>query len=676
MRKVTTAYHSANKAETRSSEFLVISDTGFGLNKISSSENWSFKSRTGLNSDDLTMWRCNRITSETETDYGHVIIGSYREDKYYSNAAPGNNITFLFENDCYPVEYKIEFFNVDSDMHNPASTVTGKTNQEALLTFSWFELLTSAGGESNLQLLKFHFTKWSKQGVKPVILLATYGEPAVFTKEDLLSVDITLETDPTCQTIPYNSYSCTVIDETDAYNPLIQDSKTYNFAHNQKFKFFNFEKGFADNDIITDELSLFDYEICPVGSAYFRNAKQQGTAVSFDFIDIVEKYDNIFLSDEELKLSSHFTKRNVKSYLTTLFGNDLDVSEIPSDLKSITPFYTESKTKILLYMAQIMQKYIYVTTEGILSFKGTSDSTENFCIELTQSYQNPVIEKNYENDGIEVSSYGYDVSQNPDTAFNRIEFIFDGEVKAFSDGRSIFDSETQEQIFKIPKHNFRTFELRYKLNDIYDRDSLFVLPFNGPVRYMADLIEEITSDIPEIKLSDGRKFVVLFLLEYYDTFITYTVDFGKNTTIKSTDSCYDEIVSNCAAFVLVMNNLQGNKITSTTNIIKKQKYNSNQQNTSVQINNPAVTDFETAVAVRDWISSQVDNSAFAIDTDWRGDCSLEIGDKIPIEVALTRNGIKSYENKYTGTVVKNIIEYNGALKMQTTLFAPVQDILS
>lgn len=672
MRKVTTAYRNANKAETRSSDFLVVSDTGFDLNVINSSDVWTYKSRTGLNSDDLTMWRCNRITSETETDYGYVIIGSYREDKYYSNAAPGNNITFLFENDCYPVEYKIEFFNVDSDMHNPASTVTGKTNQESLLTFSWLELLTSAGGESNLQLLKFYFTKWSKQGVKPVILLATYGEPAVFTKEDLLSVDITLETDPTAQSIPYNSYSCTVIDETDAYNPLIPDSKIYNFAHNQKFKFFNFEKGFSDEDIITDELSLFDYEICPVGTAYFRNAKQQGTAVAFDFIDIVEKYDNIHLSDSELKLSSHFTKRNVKSYLTTLFGNDLNVSQIPSDLESITPFYTESKAKILLYMAQIMQKYIYVTTEGILSFKGKSNSTEDFCIELAQSYQNPVIEKNYENNGVQVNAYGYSLSQNPESVFNRIEFLYDGEVKAYLENKSLFD-ENGNLISDLPKYDFTFLSVHYRFNDIYDQNSLFSV-IAGSSMKIEEIITNIESNdnFADIKLSDGRKFKMMFYYEYCDTYVKFECTFMEK--IKTNYSLYNELLEVLFLPFFTLNKLQGYKITSTTNSIQRKNYSSD--SSIVKINNPAITDLETAITVRDWIYTQLENSAFAIDTDWRGDCSLEIGDKIPTEIALTRSGVKSYENRYTGTVAKNIIEYNGALKMQTTLFAPVQDILN
>lgn len=673
MRDVTTAYHNANKADIRSSDFLIVGDTSFFLNCLSSAKGWSAKvlSYDSSNGKNISFYRCNVQTDENNsTDtYGYIEFSNfYNAIKDYS---PKPSICIRFE-DCFPTE--IEYTVYDSNGNLKKTAVFENDSNRLVLTYA--SLLRNAGSSDNLYRIRFRFFSWSKQGVYPVILYATYGEPTVFTKDDLLSVNITLETDPTVQSIPYNSYECTIIDETDAYNPLLKDSKIYNFTPGQKFKFFNFEKGFNadDNEIITDNISLFDHEICPVGTAYFRDAKQQGTEVTFDFIDIVEKYDNITLSDEELMLSSHFEKRNVKKYLTKLFGNNLDTSEIPSDLTAITPFYTESKTQILLYMAQLMQKYVYVTTEGVFSFKEQSDFSLNnpFCIELAQSYQNPVVEKNYENNGIEVKSYCYSTSQNSELAFNRIEFLYDGEVKAYSDGKEVFDSETEEQIFELPKYKFTFLDAYYRLNDIYDKNSLFSIIVGSSMK-MEEIIAEINKKLfTTLELSDGRSLDIMFYFEYCDTYVKYHSLF-LDGEISADDKLYDEIMQSLFLPVFLLNKLQGCKITTTTNSAKRKKYTSDDSGPAVTIDNPLITDFETAKTVRDWMYTQINNSAFSIETDWRGDCSIELGDDVTAEVAITQNGVRDYESRYIGTVVKNVIEYNGALKMQTTLFAPTQE---
>lgn len=317
MRNVTTEYHTANKADTRSSDFLIVSDSGFGLTKISGSSAWVSKTPPGDNPQRFSMWQCGKETSDSVTNYGYIEIGGRTQETFYFSASQKNSITICFEDECYPTELYIEFYKADGISPVLKTTKSDLTNDRKILTYSYEDLYEYAGeNESSLHLLRFYFTKWSKQGVKPVILFSTYGEPAIFTKDDLMSVDITLETDITAQSIPYNSYACTIIDEVDAYNPLLINSKIHDFTSGQKFYFFNFEKSVES---LTDDLSLYSHEFCPVGVAYFRQAKQQGTAVDFDFIDIVEKYDKTPLSEAELELSSHFIKRNVKDYTRCSF---------------------------------------------------------------------------------------------------------------------------------------------------------------------------------------------------------------------------------------------------------------------------------------------------------------------------------------------------------------------
>lgn len=659
MRNVTTAYHEANKADTRSSDFLIIADTGVALDRVGNYTGWTKRT---LDSDlGIAQYRCTTKSNASITNYGYFDFINYYNECLDSNGIR-QGIHFFFEN-CYPTEVSVSFYKSTGTL---AKTITWENNSPHLkLTYE--NLYDNAlKNTSNLYKVRFSFKKWNKQDVYPVILYTAYGEPAIFLKDDLLSVDITLETDPTAQSIPYNSYACSVIDEIDAYNPLLLNSKIYDFALNQKFKFYNFEMGI---DTITDDISLFDHEICPIGTAYFRNAIQQGSAVNFDFIDIVEKYDKTPLSETELELSSHFIKRNVKDYLTVLFGNDLDTSLIPEDLESITPFYKESKTQILLYLAQLMHKYLYVTTSGVISFKDRSDWTEDFSIELEQSYQNPTIEKTYDNNGVEVSVYAYSSSQNTELAFNRIEFIFDGETKVYYNGSTLYDAETNEEILRIPRFDFNELQMKYVFNDVYDRDSLFGLFFGIPM-YMSEVKENIAEAKTSIKYENDT-LNVIYRFAYCDTHMTVTMT-SEERTIESSYENYYDVVEGMSGFFLLFNQLQGCKITSSTNTVKRKRYNSTDSSSAIVIDNPAIADLNTAKVVRDWMYEQIEHSAYSIDTSWRGDCSLELGDEATAEIAITQNGVKDYESRYIGVVVKNIIEYNGALKMQTTLYSPSQ----
>ncbi len=674
MRNVTAAYHTANKSDMRSSDFLIFTDFNFGV--AVGAVGWERKTVTG-NAFARGMYRYPEKTSKDKSDYGYISFSRY-DDVIDDDFTPG--ITIFFE-DAFPTKYEIHYYTSeptwDSDTNSFAAARISPvlSNDKKCLKISKEDIFMYSGYKyTNLYNIEVYVREWSKQNVQPVILFTTYDEPpALFESCNLLNVNITFETDPTAQSIPYNSYSFTAIDESDAYNPLVKDSKIYNFTSNQKFRFYNFE---AAVEQVTDNLSLFDCEICPVGTAYFRNAIQQGSTINFDFMDIVEKYDNIHLSNEELELSSHFIKHNVKEYLTVLFGDDLDTELIPKDLEAITPFYTESKIKILLYMAQLMQKYIYVTNAGILSFRERSDWTEDFCIELAQSYQNPTIEKSYENNGVEINVYSYSLSQNVELVTGRVEFIFDGEVKFYYDGTAYRDTETDEKIddmsedslsFIFPRYDFKNLTMRYKYNDVYERDTVFGTFFNVST-YMAELKNYLHENI--VDADTAINFI------YCDVYVDFSISL-KNAVIATdsngeTTEAYKELINLLLIPMLMLNELQGCKIMSSVNTVKRKKYNSDTLGSAITIDNPAIADLDTAKAVRNWIYEQIEHSAYSIDTDWRGDCSLELGDEATMEIAIIQNGIKDYESRYIGTVVKNIIEYNGALKMQTTLCLPVQ----
>lgn len=261
------------------------------------------------------------------------------------------------------------------------------------------------------------------------------------------------------------------------------------------------------------------------------------------------------------------------------------------------------------------------------------------------------------------------MSQNSELAFNRIEFLYDGEVKAYSNGTEIFDSETEEQIFELPKYDFTFLDAYYRLNDIYDKNSLFSIIAGYPMK-VEEIIAEMNKNLfSEFELSDGRSISMMHFFEYCDTYVKYHSIFLSGE-ILAEDNCYDEIMQSLFFPALLLNKLQGQKIITATNSIKRQKNNSS--NLTAIIDNPAVVDLDTAKVVRDWMYEQIEHSAYSIDTDWRGDCSLELGDEATAEIAITQNGVKDYESRYIGVVVKNIIEYNGALKMQTTLYSPSQ----
>ncbi len=686
MKEVTTAYHNANKADTRSSDFLIISDTGFSLSVGNGITAWTRKNLYG-NELEQGMFRCKVKTANDDypsdsvlaskgyyllKKYGHFIFS--RVDDLIDTIS---GITICFE-DCFPTEYQICFYSTDAeydiesgydipDSYSPILTNNSKVLQisaEDLFLYSEFKY-------NNLYEVRIFFKSWSKQGVKPVVLFTTYGEPAVFTKDDLLSVNVTNETDLTSQKVIYNSYACSVIDESDAYNPLLSDSKVYNFTSNQKFKFYNFEMGVNK---ITNDISLFDHEICFLGSAFFQKATQQGTTVNFEFIDLIEKYDTTYLSEEELELSSHFIKRNIREYLHTLFGEDLDINSVPVALESIVPFYEESKMQILLYLAQIMRKCIYLKDTGVISLKDSSEPTDDgFLIELAQSYQNPVIERVDENNGVLVNNYIYSLSQNSEFAINRIEFYYDGLLKAFIDeSGNIYDAETEESIESLPKIDFEEVSMKYIFNDVYNRDSLFAAYNDFETILIPDLAKSYSDlgDYDEV-LGDGKTYNIKQSFNYCDTHICFTTKINPKLSKGNPD--YTSFVDTTfGALMLLTANIQGQKITSSKSKVQRKKYTSDSKGSPITIDNPAITDYNTAKLVRDWIYSQSERTLFSIDTDWRGDCSLELGDSSVAQIAITQNGVKNYERRYKGIVTKNIIEYNGALKMQSTLLAPVQ----
>ena len=405
---------------------------------------------------------------------------------------------------------------------------------------------------------------------------------------------------------------------------------------------------------------------------FFQKATQQGTTVNFEFIDMIEKYDTTYLSEDELELSSHFIKRNVREYLHTLFGEDIDINSIPADLESIVPFYEESKMQILLYLSQIMRKYIYTKDTGVISLKDSSEPTDDgFLIELAQSYQNPVIERVDESNGVLVNNYVYSFSQNSELAVNRIEFYYDGVLKAFSnDLVTLYDAETEENIEYLPKVDCEKVSAKYLFNDVYNRSSLFGHFANETIPF-EDIKEIINQDGNiEHKYEDGKTYKLESSYNYCDTHVSVEVKYQPKLLKKYTN--YDDLISVFFGFALFLQNIQGQKITASKSKVQRKKYTSDGKGSPITIDNPAITDYNTAKLVRDWIYNQSEKTLFSIDTDWRGDCSLELGDSSIAQIAITRNGIRNYEKRYKGIVSKNVIEYNGALKMQSTLLAPTQ----
>lgn len=197
----------------------------------------------------------------------------------------------------------------------------------------------------------------------------------VYRSDDVVDFHLVVECDPTSQTIPYSQMSFRVYDEKNSFSltdlSLTDDSNKY-----KQGTPYNVYMLSAEVKNTTDDILDTDYYTTQIARVFLDDISYANDYILFTFIGVIEKYDKIYLTQVEKRLSHFSTAANIKTYIQQLFGSDADVSGIPDGYTALTPFTDESKTEILRTLCEYLNLIMFEGTDGKIHFS-TSITANN-----------------------------------------------------------------------------------------------------------------------------------------------------------------------------------------------------------------------------------------------------------------------------------------------------------
>lgn len=197
------------------------------------------------------------------------------------------------------------------------------------------------------------------------------------------------ECDPTAQTIPYSSLSFDVYDRDNQFdisvlNQIKKDTTDNVYVKGTPYNIYTLSAAVTEDRNLTNE----DYYIVQIGRMFLNNITHDNDYATFNFIGIIEKYDNIYLSSAEKRLSSYWRKTNVREYVKQLFGNDVDETNIPKHFVSLTPFEDESKAEILRTLCDYCNMIMFEGSDGKVHFSTNVTASTPITFEgMTSPYK-------------------------------------------------------------------------------------------------------------------------------------------------------------------------------------------------------------------------------------------------------------------------------------------------
>lgn len=632
-----------------------------------------------------------------------------------SNTLPAANQSANSDNGYLACDVKASTNLEDNKILLNYTNIPQKHGKYIFFGFSDFENVDSKNDTFvSLRDVSFISDSWDLTGIND-------GEP-YFSDDDIISLSIIQEVDQDAERLPYNSYSVTVKDENDDFNPMMRENKANQLTKNQIFEIYSLV---SDINTIPGEIAIPDYYITKVATCRLKDLSQNNATATFNFIGAVEYYDNQFLSESELMLSATLQETSVKKYLSELFGSNIDVSAFFDDDKMITPFSTESKAEIARIVAQVHAMYLYEDANGVIRFKRLSDrqyamydSAEVFKLQLEHQRSNPVYEKvNEEFDSVKVKVH----KRRTDKAFSVELFkecIIEVYVKCFND--EITDTSLDDGSNMEGYRLFATFDG----TDIYydaeenqmNTNTNLETALNSVegLRYMRIRFkfdkkcskEDFTFSANKILLSDYMKNVIKssskmdWTAMSYDTLRTAYMLFDISRLGKYSQSgtaiCEDFIDfwstynENGGSFYDITGfggNTYSNKyqfyaalmlgIQALVRTVKGYYIATNESNYNYRpfgtannefvLDNPLVTNETQAKILAMNLHILKNRHIYEAESVWRGDCSLQVSDEVITALPIGRSSQKSFENYYSGTIIRNDIDFDGGLSETTVI---------
>lgn len=530
-----------------------------------------------------------------------------------------------------------------------------------------------------------------------------------FDGEDIIGVDITAEVNKFSRDLPYSSYSVVLNDEYDRFNPLGRNNLQRYFVKYQDFDFYTMSRN-ADNDI---------WYITKIGRAKLNDIKYSNMTATLSFIGLVEYYDQITLSDTELYFTNHFDAVKVSDYLRALFSNDID-SETLANFENetiITPFTTESKAEILRIIAERFCGYIHETEDGKLAIKrlGTDKffrenpvQTTPYKLSLDLQTNNPNYQQEHEipsdynvnlytyspddnvtlltdlqNPHIMIDVYASE-DENAGISFDKYQFYGSAPYSSNSGDTPVIDNKNIWVQQLLDNDNVKWVKLRFKFDNSYAISTFAIENYFGQSYFdhygipYSDTISlynlwQFGNDMFR-NASGTATGGVTFCENYIDVCAkksgnTRRPDNYNQYIVVGTETTEDLTIRLVFTAAVMLYQITARAVTSdTVTYISQAAGAGTSADSSYSIDNPLLTKVNDLTLFYRYYSNIYNNYRYTIDvTDWIGNAALSITDKTLVGFPLRANGNKSFENYYTGEIVKKQISYDGSYSEDLTL---------
>ena len=590
------------------------------------------------------------------------------------------------------------------------------------------------------------------------------------------------ECDPTGETIPYNSYSFTIIDEDNSYSPLTGE-KFNRFKKYQEFEIYGVVKDYEGLGMIADSSDgLYGTQIA---RCKFNGIEYNNGLATFNFIGTLEYYDNIQLSeDEKQKYCSHTRRTKVSDFLQGIFGSDVNLDRfdnsknyfyqnmgdyyLPIQLdepmkvfsdadKIVIPFEDETKTEIAKIIAQAFGMFIFEDNEGKIRFhtlgdKFDSTSSEPFKLTLDQNFSNPTVTMdNEEVDSVDFTYHNYILDGLEEIKFSSVEKFYhikDGSSSfdcRMNDGYVLYSIASEEEQKNIDQYQnyvqgsvldeideeIDFIKIRFNFGKKYSVNSLRFLTdtktifqidddfYNNQVKKGSETRKKNNLEFEDLRnvflscwsqasvvLATNRLYAKTYDLlpekgtwgsyyldksnypcaivteEHVDLIFRYTKD--NNLCNYYTDPFFNQKViidgeekSNgnvwfayTISAYLLLSGAKGKPISDKPIVYYHRPFGTH--NRTINMDIPIITEETDAKSVSSMIVSNYKNNLYEINNDWKGDCTVAVGDTILNGLPIGGYGLsnRTCENYKPALVKYNNYTLNDGLTCDTKISMP------
>lgn len=541
------------------------------------------------------------------------------------------------------------------------------------------------------------------------ISTASNGTDGEYFSEDIIDLKIIQEVDITGSSIPYSSYTATIKDDRNSYNPIIN-------AEEHKNKIYEIYSLVCDLSAYNVGLVLNpEYYVTKIATVRLDSVSAGNSTAILNLIGPIEYYDSIVIDDNELLLSSVTQKTNLKNYLLQLFHGDIDVSAFNDNMEITTPFESESKTQIAQIIAQAHAKYLAESSDGKICFRSFGDnaramynSSTPYKLSLDRQMTMPQYERvSTQYDSVRVNVYRHkigarvslddynttlfvkcikdsDIDTELDDGSNMIGYttmvtIENGTEVYYDEEGNPLPNESSLNPIASKYHNLKYGLLRKYFGKKVDASTAFFIGneiFGGDSHFknigeqsLNDLITNwayLDHDNAGNKKNGGIRVTE----DYVD--VWFKIDHNNTFNYYGPTRIGDNDVEALLAYFAFSYSITGTPLVRPieSDILVYNYHPESTMSNTLVIDNPLVVTTRQAEILANYYYLIANLRIYDATSEWRGDCTIEPSDAILTAVSLGAGVQRTYDNYYDGIITKNDIDFNGGLTETTVVALP------